>query len=255
MQELSTDYCIGMFKGEYSWLSNMTSCTPFIYEGISYNTVENFYQAQKSESLGLKLQISKLSPYDAKSYGKAVKIRKDWESVKDDVMKKGLEFKFNQPKFKNLLINTGKSELIEGNYWNDTYWGWSIQKAKGQNKLGNFIMEIRTKFFEELDRQQLPIDDYKNIRTLLNQFDYKHMDTATIRLLQNEFILKYDESALLHFEEYLNDALSLDDIEKELQIKEDSDKIHVLKIDSDLLKMIKVYKSFLVEKNFTVNLI
>ena len=61
---------IESFKGEFHWLSNMTPIKPFIVDGISYNTVENYYQAQKTDAVGRRLQISKMDPYDARTLGK-----------------------------------------------------------------------------------------------------------------------------------------------------------------------------------------
>ena len=39
------------------------------------------------------------------------------------------------------LIATGDKELIEGNHWNDRFWG--VCRGKGQNHLGKLLMELR----------------------------------------------------------------------------------------------------------------
>ena len=39
------------------------------------------------------------------------------------------------------LIATGNAELIEGNWWKDTYWG--VCDGIGENKLGKILMQIR----------------------------------------------------------------------------------------------------------------
>ena len=39
------------------------------------------------------------------------------------------------------LLDTGDTELIEGNNWHDTFWG--VCKGKGQNNLGKILMEVR----------------------------------------------------------------------------------------------------------------
>ena len=50
--------------------------------------------------------------------------------------------KFNENRIlKNKLISTFPSILIEGNTWNDTYWG--ICNGKGENNLGLILMNIR----------------------------------------------------------------------------------------------------------------
>ena len=42
---------------------------------------------------------------------------------------------------KKRLLETGDEELIEGNTWNDTYWG--VCKGVGLNKLGEILMRVR----------------------------------------------------------------------------------------------------------------
>ena len=50
--------------------------------------------------------------------------------------------KFSQSEeLKKKLLDTGDQELIEGNYWNDTFWG--VCEGKGQNHLGKILMQIR----------------------------------------------------------------------------------------------------------------
>ena len=53
----------------------------------------------------------------------------------------GLRKKFADPELRNLLLATGDEELIEGNYWGDTYWG--VCNGVGQNKLGKLLMQVR----------------------------------------------------------------------------------------------------------------
>ena len=39
------------------------------------------------------------------------------------------------------LMDTGDAELIEGNNWNDTFWG--VCNNAGENNLGKLLMKIR----------------------------------------------------------------------------------------------------------------
>lgn len=195
-------YEIKEFKGEYNWLSNMSTIQPFIEDGISYNSVENYYQAMKTLSIGRRVQISKMKPHESKKIGRALTLREDWEEIKDQVMLKALEIKFGQIYYRNLLINTGIMEIVEGNYWNDKYWGYCLKTNSGQNKLGKFITEIRTRIFEEFDSRSLIIDNYPHIKKALDDHDYKHLDKAVIRLIQNNFIINnYSEQDLMTIEE------------------------------------------------------
>ena len=48
----------------------------------------------------------------------------------------------SNPVLKNLLLDTNNEELIEGNTWNDTYWG--VCNGEGQNHLGKILMKVRS---------------------------------------------------------------------------------------------------------------
>lgn len=72
-----------------------------------------------------------------------VKIRPDWEEVKDDVMRIGLYAKFTQnPKLKEMLVKTNDSILEEASPY-DSYWGTA---KNGKNMLGKLLMELRKTF-------------------------------------------------------------------------------------------------------------
>lgn len=252
------EYVIKEFKGVNQWLSNMQVMTPFIIDGISYNAVENYYQGQKTTAIGRRLQISKMNPYDSKSWGKAVTLREDWSKIKDDVMKQALEIKFSQPRFYNLLINTGVKELIEGNYHGDTYWGVCLKTNKGKNKLGQFITEIRTRIFEELDNTEMLIDNYANIRRELDKFDYKHMDKAVIRFMQNEFVKTFEIEGL----ELINKLFEDQDLEMILEyvnsdVYQSSDmkeKLQYSMIYSALSGFVEKYQIYFKQSQLTVNI-
>ena len=138
---------IGSFKEEYSFLSNFYSCQITV-NFIVYPSVEHAYQAQKTNNKDLQEHISHLTTaYQAKSYGKHIIIRDDYEKEKLHIMEFLLQLKFNQAHFQKLLQDTGDAELIEGNYWHDNFWGICIcdhckDKAK-HNHLGKLLMKIR----------------------------------------------------------------------------------------------------------------
>ena len=87
------------------------------------------------------------SPGIAKHMGRAVRLRSDWEEVKDDVMLELLRMKFGNSKLGAKLLDTGDQELIEGNDWHDTY--WSVYRGKGKNMLGKLLMQVRTELQEK----------------------------------------------------------------------------------------------------------
>ena len=83
-----------------------------------------------------------LDPSSAKRKGRRVKLRDDWEEVKDQIMYEIVLNKFSQnEELRKKLIATGDEYLEEGNTWHDTYWG--VCNGKGKNKLGKILMQVR----------------------------------------------------------------------------------------------------------------
>lgn len=140
LTDINTD--INSFSGQYAFLSNFYMM-PVEFNGIKYPSSEHAYQAQKSANNKVQ-RIFGILPEanDAKILGKNIKMRLDWDQIKDLVMRNIVFAKFNQnPELANLLVKTGSRKLIEGNYWGDTYWG--VCKGVGQNKLGEILMQVR----------------------------------------------------------------------------------------------------------------
>lgn len=95
-----------------------------------------------------KLKIAKATkPAKAKKMGRQVKLRKDWEDIKLQVMEKALRLKFQDSTLRKKLIATGDEELVEGNPWGDRYWG--VYNGSGKNKLGKLLMKIRKELQDE----------------------------------------------------------------------------------------------------------
>lgn len=124
-----------------------------VYEGESYPSVENFFQAMKVLDPFERHRFTLLKPTEAKAYGKTVEVRKDWEDVKDEIMKKGLEIKFSRREYHSRLMGTGDDELIHWNTWHDNHYGicyCNRCNGEGDNLLGKMIMDIRSKYKYEL---------------------------------------------------------------------------------------------------------
>ena len=82
------------------------------------------------------------SPAEAKRFGRRVRLRLDWEQVKLDIMRQLVADKFaRSDELRRRLLATGDAELVEGNAWNDTFWG--VCRGRGQNHLGRILMEVR----------------------------------------------------------------------------------------------------------------
>lgn len=130
---------ISEFKDKYFFLSNFYNCD-VEYKGYIFKNNEAAFQAMKCPE---RIQeFVNLNPSEAKRLGRKVKLREDWESVKERIMYEICFEKFSKnDKLKNMLIQTNDYYLIEGNWWGDTYWG--VCKGVGKNKLGKILMKIR----------------------------------------------------------------------------------------------------------------
>lgn len=135
---------IDSFNGNYRFLSNFHP-SKVTYDDVEYSTVEAAYQAAKTLNLSMRKKIRLAdTPKKAKDLGRKVELRADWENIKLQVMETLLRQKFSQPDFKRALLNTKTSELIEGNWWGDVWWG--VCNGRGENHLGKLLMKIRKEF-------------------------------------------------------------------------------------------------------------
>lgn len=136
---------ITSFRGEYDFLSNFYPCEICLGEPGAIHVFQNAeaaFQSFKCDDPDDIEQFVNMNGKQAKCMGRKVKLRSDWESIKDNVMKCVVSAKFTQNRdLRNKLLATGNRELIEGNTWDDTYWG--VCKGKGQNKLGEILMDVR----------------------------------------------------------------------------------------------------------------
>lgn len=139
---------ITSFTGDYRWLSNFWDSPIDLGNGLHARTVEHAYQALKAVTgIDVMTILGASTPAAAKRLGRNIRIRSDWEEIKDLVMGSLLVAKFGHPHLREKLIATGSRELIEGNTWGDTYWG--VCKGKGENHLGKLLMALRTVIQEE----------------------------------------------------------------------------------------------------------
>lgn len=145
---------IAMFDGKYAFLSNFFP-SPITFDGVTFPTMENWFQAWKTENPAEFLLIATAdTPGKSKRLGRQCALRKDWEEVKVDVMRDGLRLKFKDPVLRKKLLATGDEELMEGNTWHDNTWGNCVcarcQGTPGRNMLGMLLMELRNEIrYEE----------------------------------------------------------------------------------------------------------
>lgn len=131
---------IERLAGYHRFLSNFWPCM-VTYEGLTFSNVEAAYHAAKCANPADRAQFTTLSAPAAKERGSIVAIRDDWDAVKRDVMADLLRQKFSDPALRRLLVQTGGCEIVEGNSWNDHFWG--VCNGVGENNLGKLLMQVR----------------------------------------------------------------------------------------------------------------
>lgn len=130
------------FKGGYRFLSNFYPCVIKGVGGMVFNSVEHGFQAAKTLDVDSQVKIwQAATPGDAKRLGRRVTLRQDWELIKLAVMLDLVRQKFAEPTLRRQLLATLDAELVEGNWWNDTFWG--VCRGKGENHLGKILMQVR----------------------------------------------------------------------------------------------------------------
>ena len=132
---------IDSFTGQYRFLSNFYPAEVELV-GVTYPTVEHAYQASKT-LIPTEREIIRAAktPGQAKALGRRVSIVPEWNQIRIGIMRDLLSKKFANKVLRAELVETGDAQLIEGNYWGDTFWG--VCRGKGQNWLGKILMEVR----------------------------------------------------------------------------------------------------------------
>lgn len=116
------------------------------FEGLVYPSVEHAYQSAKTLDMRLRaiFTLEGMTAAQAKYLGRAIKSRHNWDAEKERVMFLCLVSKFSDSQLRHSLQATGEQQLVEGNTWNDTYWG--VCKGMGQNRLGILLMRVRATY-------------------------------------------------------------------------------------------------------------
>lgn len=138
---------ITSFRNENYFLSNMRPAK-VTYNGVTYRNAEAAFQAQKCANDSDRAKFANMSGKEARREGRRVELRKDWDSVKLDIMRDIIRAKFSDGDLARRLVSTGYKNLVEGNSWNDTFWG--VSGGIGENNLGKVLMEVRDELREKM---------------------------------------------------------------------------------------------------------
>lgn len=143
---------IDSFQGDYRFLSNFWPCC-IVWEGLVYPSLEHAYAASKTDDPAVKEMIRSCpTPGEAKEYlaDHQMEPAISWTIQKKLLVMEALlllKFGGQEPLLTRALMNTEDAELIEGNTWDDTFWG--VCNHVGENNLGKLLMKIRQTLFEE----------------------------------------------------------------------------------------------------------
>jgi ribA/ribD-fused uncharacterized protein len=147
---VNTDEEINKFDGKYGFLSNFYPAritydigVVGITEPVTGLTLEHVYQACKARTREGALRVlAAETAGKAKAKGRDIALRVDWtEEKRIQVMTDLLRLKFEIPGLRKQLLDTRSAWLVEGNTWNDTFWG--VCRGKGKNMLGLLLMQVR----------------------------------------------------------------------------------------------------------------
>lgn len=147
---------ISEFKNNSDWLSNFYRHRFFMDELDDWAmTGEHAFQALKTNSPESRDEIlSAFTPGQAKKLGQSVRLRKEWNfGGRILAMQKVVRAKFSTPSLRVKLLDTGITQLIEGNLHHDNFWGdcycnkntKPCNRMRGHNHLGELLMAERAR--------------------------------------------------------------------------------------------------------------
>lgn len=133
-------------RDAWGWLSNFSPHGVEL-DSAWWPTVEHFFQAAKfvetdPDHAAAILRVPK--PRDAARMGRdrSHPLRRDWEAVKEEVMRRAVQCKFEtHPDLRQMLLATGDEQIVEASPV-DFYWGCGGD-GTGLNRLGKILMEVR----------------------------------------------------------------------------------------------------------------
>lgn len=126
---------VNSFDDRYDFLSNFYDSKVCVFNHTFRNSESAFQAVKCPERMK---EFVNLNPREAKKLGRSVKLRKDWEDIKYEMMREIVYGKFTQnEELKKKLKETGNKRLIEGNCCN------KCKDKTKTNLLGKILMEVR----------------------------------------------------------------------------------------------------------------
>ncbi|MER6198781.1 NADAR family protein [Streptomyces sp. NPDC001586] len=146
-----TIYFYGADEVPYGCFSNFSD-HGFDLDGVWWPTSEHYFQAQKFKGTRHADLIRRArTPLRAAELGRdaSTPLRRDWERVKDDAMRRAVETKFRaHADIRAILLSTRDEEIVEDTT-TDHYWGRG-RTGNGKNMLGRILVRTRSRLHAEL---------------------------------------------------------------------------------------------------------
>ncbi|MCX4676437.1 NADAR family protein [Streptomyces sp. NBC_01433] len=141
-----TIYFYGSDEVPYGCFSNFSD-HGLDLDGQWWPTSEHYFQAQKYVGTRHAERIRRArTPLRAAELGRdaSVPLRRDWERVKDDVMRRAVDAKFRtHADIREVLLATDDERIVEDTT-TDNYWGRG-RTGTGKNMLGRILMRTRSR--------------------------------------------------------------------------------------------------------------
>lgn len=187
------------FIGEYEFLSNPYP-SAIVMDGELYKSVEHAFQASKTDDLVLRMKIrDSCTAKEAKKIGGSVILIQDWNQKKRlDVMSSLIRQKFTEhTDLKLRLLMTGDKNLIQGNTWNDCFWGQN-KNGIGENHVGKILMNLRAQFHAA---------DGGAFQTLIKYLQCRKLNEVSVKLESLlAFVQELDKFADMHMQRNQSDS-------------------------------------------------
>ncbi|MFB7470471.1 NADAR family protein [Kitasatospora sp. NPDC056184] len=164
-----TIHFYGADEVPYGCFSNFSD-HGFDLDGVRWPTSEHYFQAQKFRGTRhAELVRRARTPLRAAELGRDASrpLRRDWERVKDDVMRRAVTAKFRaHADIRAILLSTGDEEIVEDTT-TDHYWGRG-RTGNGRNMLGRILVrtrhQLRAETADTLDADALDADGRGPVR-------------------------------------------------------------------------------------------
>src|ERR1700761_3581182 len=108
---------ISSFTGHWRFLSHFGELpAPMGFGGMFWLTAEHAFQSGKATSPeAMRFIMGAPTAMEAKRRGRSITCRPDWDVIKRSHMLQVVTAKFQHPKLRGQLLDTGLATLIEGN--------------------------------------------------------------------------------------------------------------------------------------------